>query len=61
MVKIRIEGTSEEIIKAQEIIKKSFDVLQESQLYPNRGKSKYYRAYIEVEIKSDKVIENAEL
>lgn len=47
MIKIRLNGTKEEIEKAKEIIKKDFKVLSISNLYKDRGENLYYRLYID--------------
>lgn len=53
MVKVRIEGTSEEINLFKKQLKDSrFRVLQESKEYPNRN-SEYSRMYLDVEIKPE--------
>lgn len=49
-MKIRLEGTEKEIQQAIETIKRSFNVLQISDLYKNRVNSKLYRIYIEFAI-----------
>lgn len=51
MTKIRVGGTLEEIEKALEIIRDQFEILNESKPYSDRGKSKYYRVYLECEQK----------
>ena len=38
MIKIRLFGTPEDIENASEIIRKTFDVLEESNYYPNNNK-----------------------
>lgn len=50
MIKIRLEGEPKEINKAIENIEDSFKILNQSELYANRGRSKYYRVYLDVEI-----------
>ena len=50
MIKIRLEGEPEEINKAIENIEDSFKILNQSEPYANRGRSKYYRVYLDVEI-----------
>lgn len=44
-------GTPEE--RASEIIRQSFNVLDESADYKNRGKSKYVRRYFDAEMKDN--------
>ena len=50
MLKIRLMGTKNDITWCQKIIKRhpKMEVLERSDLYPNKGTDKYYRAYIEV-------------
>lgn len=43
---IRIMGTLEEVTAASELLEKSAEVLEISEPYANRGKSKLYRVYI---------------
>lgn len=50
MIKIRLEGEPKEINKAIENIEDSFKILNQSEPYANRGRSKYYRVYLDVEI-----------
>ena len=50
MIKIRLEGEPEEINKAIENIEDSFKILNQSEPYANRSRSKYYRVYLDVEI-----------
>lgn len=54
MVKIRLHGTLEEIEETALILREQFDVLSESEPYADRGKSEYFRLYLDCEIKSDK-------
>ena len=50
MVKIRLHGTLEEISKSKKNIESVFRVLSESIPYKDRGKSEYYRVYLDCEI-----------
>lgn len=50
MIKIRLHGTLEEIKETTKIIREQFDVLSESEPYADRGKSKYYRCYMDCEV-----------
>ena len=52
MVKIRLHGTREEIEIATSFIRSQFDVLSESEPYADRGKSVYYRTYLDCEVKN---------
>lgn len=47
MIKIRLEGTQEEIIKSVDGLKESFEILSQTTFYKNRGENQYYRLYIE--------------
>ena len=51
MVKIRLHGPLEEIEVATSFIRSQFDVLSESEPYADRGKSVYYRVYLDCEVK----------
>ena len=51
MIKIRLNGTLEEIQAATKIIHDQFEVLNASEPYKDRGESKYYRAYFDCEVK----------
>ena len=53
MINIRLHGTEEEIRKAEAAIEERFNVLTFSHLYKDRGKSVYYRAYIDAEPKAE--------
>lgn len=43
---IRLTGTLEEVTAASELLEKAGEVLEISEPYANRGKSKLYRMYI---------------
>lgn len=47
MIKIRLHGEEEEIKKTIEILQSSFELLEVSKLYADRGSSKYARCYID--------------
>jgi hypothetical protein len=49
-VKIRVMGTLEECLDAQEGLNRVFDVLEVSGPYPNRGESRLCRLYAEVNL-----------
>lgn len=54
MLKIRItynRERPEEIENAIKELEKNFDIISQSQSYKGRGKSKYSRIYLDVEIK----------
>lgn len=48
MVKIRLEGLPDEVENLLVKVRKDFNILQESNQYPNRN-SKYIRVYLDVE------------
>ena len=50
MLKVRLQGTKEDIVKAITKMKKEFDVMSESEGYKNRN-SVHYRVYLDLEIK----------
>lgn len=52
MIKIRLHGTLEEIKAASSIIHTQFDILSISEPYKDRGKNKYYRVYVDCEVKN---------
>ncbi|MBO5353032.1 MAG: hypothetical protein J6J42_02420 [Lachnospiraceae bacterium] len=56
MLKLRMMGTKTDIKWFKDILKKNpeVEVLQTSEPYENKGTNKYYRAYAEVEKKSEK-------
>jgi len=53
MLKIRLNGTLEEIENAKGNIENVFDVLSVSRQYKNRGKSEQWRVYLECEVKDE--------
>ncbi len=57
-VSIRIRGEPEELTKAKEIIRNSFDVKTESGDYPDRH-GKTCRTYIEAKIKPGQLTDQA--
>lgn len=50
MLKVRLQGTKEDIYKAIAKLKKEFEIISESTEYKNRN-SIHYRVYLELEIK----------
>ncbi|RHS89763.1 hypothetical protein DW920_03940 [Clostridium sp. AM42-36] len=50
MLKVRLMGTKNDIVWFQKILQRhpKVEVLEISELYNNKGTSKYYRAYTEV-------------
>ena len=54
MLKIRLQGTLKDIQWFRHILEKhkELDVLEVSEAYANKGTSKYFRVYVEVEEKS---------
>lgn len=55
MVKIRLEGTEEEVRRCMNQLHDDggFDLLSVSDPYPNRGRSKFVRVYIDADIIED--------
>ena len=53
-MKIRLHGLKNELLEAKEIIEDAFNVNAVSAPYADRGESKYYRVYIDAEIKGPK-------
>ena len=51
MLKIRLQGTLKDIQWFRHILEKHKDVLEVSDAYANKGTSKYFRVYVEVEEK----------
>jgi hypothetical protein len=51
MMKIRIEGTPDELDEAVQIIRDDFFILEESKRYPNRDRSGLERIYLKVDFK----------
>ncbi len=47
MIRIRLHGEEEEIKKAIEVLECTFELLSVSDLYADRGNSKYARCYID--------------
>lgn len=48
MLKVRLQGTAEEVQKGVEELEKYFRVLEVSRPYKNRN-SEYYRVYMDIE------------
>jgi hypothetical protein len=62
MLKIRLQGTREDINWFCKFLKRNtqIEVIQMSEIYANKGTNKYYRMYAEiqkVEFKEDKINE----
>ena len=55
MIKIRIEGIKEEIEKFIETMQHDdkYTIFNISNLYPNYGRSLYYRCYLDVAVNQD--------
>ena len=51
MLKVRLMGTKNDIVLFQKILQRhpKVEVLEISELYNNKGTSKYYRVYAEVQ------------
>lgn len=52
-MKIRIMGTPQECADAVRVLRLGFDVLEESEFYPNRGTSRLGRVYVEAAAPAD--------
>lgn len=50
MIKMRLQGTPEDLQATIAMLPQLFRVLEVSQPYPNRGTSAYYRCYADVEV-----------
>ena len=48
MIKIRLHGEIMEIKKYIQVLKKYFEILNESDIYEDRAPSKYARAYLDI-------------
>ena len=53
MLKVRLMGTKNDIVWFQKILQRhpKIEVLEIAELYSNKGTSKYFRVYVEVEEK----------
>ena len=53
MVKIRIQGTSNELKRCRRVLEREnrIDILNQSDVFPNKGTSKYYRQYMDIQIR----------
>ncbi|GAB6563554.1 DUF3970 family protein [Bacillus cereus] len=51
MIKIRLQGLSQEMQEMIEDLKKHYDILSISDFYKNRN-SQYIRCYVEIRLKS---------
>lgn len=58
MVKIRLQGTKNDIKRTRRLIERNRDliVISTSEVYENKGTTKYYRQYVDVIFKYDKPI-----
>ncbi len=54
MVKIRLEGTPEECQQAAPRLAEVFEVVSISDPYPNRGRSRLVRVYLEIRLASER-------
>ncbi len=50
MIKIRLEGTLDELAEALPRLRDTYHILSESKPYKNRGQSEYYRLYVDAEV-----------
>lgn len=53
MVKIRLQGTTNDLKRMKRIIERSkkVSVLSLSEVFPNKGTKKYFRQYADIELK----------
>jgi len=53
MVKIRIQGTTNEIKRMRRVLERSryLTVVSKSEVFPNKGTIKYFRQYLDVKFK----------
>ena len=51
MIKIRANGILEEVEATVERMREQFIILSEREPYKDRGKSEYYRVYLDCELK----------
>lgn len=54
MIKVRFQGTKEDMEWLQEQIKQipNIQITESSKVFPNKGTKKYFRKYIEIEPKN---------
>lgn len=51
MIKIRVHGVLEEVEATVERMREQFVILSESEPHKDRGRSEYYRVYLDCELK----------
>jgi hypothetical protein len=54
-VKIRLVGTLEECLYAQELLNKAFEIVETSRPYPSREPSRLVRVYVEVRFDPERI------
>jgi hypothetical protein len=52
-VKLRVHGTSEECAQVVQVLRQVLDVVSESEAYPDRGRSRLVRVYLDVRLHPD--------
>ena len=50
MVKVRLQGLPEEVCRIADAMESTGCVLERSEEYPNRGKSRYVRVYLDCDL-----------
>ncbi len=50
MLKVRLMGTKRDIIRFEKLLRgnKNVQVTEKSDMYPNKGTNRFYRAYMEI-------------
>lgn len=56
MVKVRLQGLSEEVRRIADAMESTGCVLERSPEYQNRGSNRYVRVYLECDLPEDEVI-----
>jgi hypothetical protein len=57
MVKIRLEGTLEECQQVAPRLAEVFEVVSVSDPYPNRGRSRVVRVYVEIRLTPERAVD----
>ena len=60
MVKIRLNGTMEELENAKQSLESVFRVISESKPYKDRGKNELWRIYLDCEVENGQTKECSE-
>lgn len=55
MVKIRLQGTTNEIKRMRRVIERNrgLTVVSTSEVYPNKGTNKFFRQYVDIRFKDE--------